>query len=310
MKIVFLGNPNVSVSILSSLLKTENDIVGVVSNSPKILGRGLKKRYTPLGLYAINKKLKLLCLSSFKDEKLYRALKKLNPDLFIVVAFKIIPQKFLNIPKLGAINLHASLLPNYRGASPIQYALLNGDKKTGVTTFFMDDKIDNGKIIMQKEFKINDNDNYASLMKKVESHGSDIVIKTIDNIANNAKYQQQDESNISYAPKIQKEMLLINCFENSNTNHNKVRAFAPIPGAFVKINKKRLKILKTRKTSISSLKENISKIFIKKNKVFIGCSERLLELLEVQFEGKKKMNALSWARGQIIGSKGVILNES
>ena len=310
MKIVFLGNPNVSVSILSSLLKTENDIVGVVSNSPKISGRGLKKRYTPVGLYAINKKLKLLCLSSFKDEKLYRALKKLNPDLFIVVAFKIIPQKFLNIPKFGAINLHASLLPNYRGASPIQYALLNGDKKTGVTTFFMDDKIDNGKIIMQKEFKINDNDNYESLIRKVESHGSDIVIKTIDNIANNAKYQQQDESNISYAPKIQKEMLLINCFENSNINHNKVRAFAPIPGAFVKINNKRLKILKTRKTSISSLKENISKIFIKKNKVFIGCSERLLELLEVQFEGKKKMNALSWARGQIIGSKGVILNES
>ena len=310
MKIVFLGNPNVSVSILSSLLKTEHDIVGVVSNSPKISGRGLKKRYTPVGLYAINKKLKLLCLSSFKDEKLYRALKKLNPDLFIVVAFKIIPQKFLNIPKFGAINLHASLLPNYRGASPIQYALLNGDKKTGVTTFFMDDKIDNGKIIMQKEFKINDNDNYESLIRKVESHGSDLVIKTIDNIANNAKYQQQDESNISYAPKIQKEMLLINCFENSNTNHNKVRAFSPTPGAFVKINNKRLKILKTRKTSIRSLKENISKIFIKKNKVFIGCSERLLELLEVQFEGKKKMNALSWARGQIIGSKGIILNES
>ena len=135
MKIVFLGNPNVSVSILSSLLKTENDIVGVVSNSPKISGRGLKKRYTPLGLYAINKKLKLLCLSSFKDEKLYRALKKLNPDLFIVVAFKIIPQKFLNIPKLGAINLHASLLPNYRGASPIQYALLNGDKENRCHNF-------------------------------------------------------------------------------------------------------------------------------------------------------------------------------
>ena len=310
MKIIFLGNPNVSVSILSSLLKTDNDIVGVVSNSPKISGRGLKKRYTPLGLYAINKKLKLLCLSSFKDEKLYRALKKLNPDLFIVVAFKIIPQKFLNIPKFGAINLHASLLPSYRGASPIQYALLNGDKKTGVTTFFMDDKIDNGKIIMQKEFKINDNDNYESLIRKVESHGSKLVIKTIDNIANNAKYQQQDESNISYAPKIQKEMLLINCFENSNTNHNKVRAFSPTPGAFVKIKNKRLKVLKTRKTSIRSPKENISKIFIKKNKVFIGCSERLLELLEVQFEGKKKMNALSWARGQIIGSKGVILNES
>ena len=310
MRIVFFGNPNVSVSILSSLLKTENDIVGVVSNSPKISGRGLKKRYTPVGLYALNKKLKLLCLSSFRDEKLYRALQKLNPDLFIVVAFKIIPQKFLNIPKFGAINLHASLLPNYRGASPIQYALLNGDKKTGVTTFFMDDKIDNGKIIMQKEFKINDNDNYESLIRKVESHGSDLVIKTIDNITNNAKYQQQDESNISYAPKIQKEMLLINCFENSNTNHNKVRAFSPIPGAFVKINNKRLKILKTRKTSIRSLKDNISKIFIKKNKVFIGCSERLLELLEVQFEGKKKMNALSWARGQIIGSKGVILNES
>ena len=310
MKIVFLGNPNVSVSILKSLLKTENDIVGVVSNSPKISGRGLKKRYTPVGLYAINKKLKLLCLSSFKDEKLYRALKKLNPDLFIVVAFKIIPQKFLNIPKFGAVNLHASLLPNYRGASPIQYALLNGDKKTGVTTFFMDDKIDNGKIIMQKEFKINDNDNYESLIRKVESHGSDLIIETIDNIANNAKYQQQDESSISYAPKIQKEMLLINCFENSNTNHNKVRAFSPIPGAFVKINDKRLKILKTRKTSIRSPKENVSKIFINKNKVFIGCSESLLELLEVQFEGRKKMNALSWARGQIIGSKGVILNES
>ena len=310
MKIVFFGNPNVSVSILSSLLKTDHDIVGVVSNSPKISGRGLKKRYTPLGLYAINEKLKLLCLSSFKDEKLYRALKKLNPDLFIVVAFKIIPQKFLNIPKFAAINLHASLLPSYRGASPIQYALLNGDKKTGVTTFVMDDKIDNGKIIMQKEFKINDNDNYESLIRKVESYGSELVNKTIDSIANKVKYINQNESNISYAPKIQKEMLLINCFENSNINHNKVRAFSPTPGAFVKINNKRLKILKTRKTSIRSLEEDVSKIFIKKNKVFIGCSENLLELLEVQFEGKKKMNASSWVKGQIIGSKGILLNES
>ena len=310
MKIVFLGNPDVSVSILSSLLKTEHDIVGVVSNSPKISGRGLKKRYTPVGLYAINKKLELFCLSSFKDEKLYRDLKKLNPDLFIVVAFKIIPQKFLNIPKFGAINLHASLLPKYRGASPIQYALLNGDKKTGVTTFFMDDKIDNGKIIMQKEFKINDNDNYDSLIRKVESNGSDLVIKTIDNIVDNAKYQEQDKSNISYAPKIKKEMLLINCFENSNINHNKVRAFSQTPGAFIKIKNKRLKILMSRKTSIRSLKENISKIFIEKNKVFIGCSDCLLELVEVQFEGKKKMNALSWARGIIIGSKRIVLNES
>ena len=310
MKIVFLGNPNVSVSILSSLLKSEHDIVGVVSNSPKISGRGLKKRYTPVGLYAKNKKLKLLCLSSFKDEKLYEAIKKLNPDLFIVVAFKIIPQKFLNIPKLGAINLHASLLPNYRGASPIQYALLNGDKKTGVTTFFMDDKIDNGKIILQKEFEIHDNDNYESLIRKVESYGSELVNKTIDSIANKVEYLNQNENKISYAPKIQKEMLLINCFENSNTNHNKVRAFSPTPGAFVKINNKRLKILKTRNTSIRSSKQDISKIFIKKNKVFIGCSERFLEVIEVQFEGKKKMNALSWARGQIIGSKGILLNES
>ena len=201
-------------------------------------------------------------------------------------------------------------MPNYRGASPIQYALLNGDKKTGVTTFFMDDKIDNGKIIMQKEFKINDNDNYESLIRKVESHGSDLVIKTIDRIANKNIYQEQNENYISYAPKIQKEMLLINCFENSNINHNKVRAFSPTPGAFVKINKKRLKILKTRKTSIKSPKENISKIFIKKNKVLIVCSEHFLELLEVQFEGKKKMNALNWARGMIIGSKGILLNES
>ena len=310
MKIVFLGNPNISVSILDSLLKTEHEIVGVVSNSPKISGRGLKKSYTPVGVYAINKKLELLCLTSFKDEILFRNLKKLNPDLFIVVAFKIIPQKFLNLPKYGAINLHASLLPSYRGASPIQYALLNGDKKSGVTTFLMDDKIDNGKILMQKEFKINDDDNYESLIKKVERYGSDLIIKTIDNIVNNAKYQEQDENNISYAPKIQKEMLLINCFENSNINHNKVRAFSPIPGAFVKINNKRLKILKTRKTSIRSFKENISNIFIKKNKVFIGCSDHLLELIEVQFEGKKKMNAISWARGKIISSKEIILNES
>ena len=121
------------------------------------------------------------------------------------------------------------------------------------------------------------------------AYGSVIVNKTIDSIANKVKYLNQNESNISYAPKIQKEMLIINCFENSNTNHNKVRAFSPTPGAFVKINNRRLKILKTRKTSIKSLKENISKIFIKNNKVFIGCSERLLELLEVQFEGRKKI---------------------
>ena len=182
MKIIFMGNPEFACPSLKAFFNSDHDLVGVISNKPKRMNRSMDKGFTPLGSLAIDLDQNLFTTDNLSDTNLRTWVKKLKPDIFIVVAFKILPNTLLKIPKIGAINLHASLLPRYRGAAPIQHALINGDKVTGNSTFFIKPKVDTGKIILQEKILIDDKDNYESLSKKMSTSGAELLLKSLDKI--------------------------------------------------------------------------------------------------------------------------------
>ena len=297
-----MGNPEVSSRVLDNLFKSKINLVGIVSNEPKRIGRGSKKNHTPVGKYAINNSLNLITTSSLEDQRFIDKISSLDPDLFILVAYKILPKVILDIPSIGSINLHASLLPKYRGASPIQFAIMNGDKKTGVTTFLIDGKVDHGKIIMQKEFDISKDDNYGSIIDKVVKVGSKILIDSIAGVRIGKNLLSQNQDNVTFAPKISKKMYQIKWQDSAEKNFNKIRAFSPFPGAYSYFQNKRIKIFKAIVLSGSVNKIDNAIITIKKNRVIVNCADKRLELLVVQTEGKSKMDANEWARGRNINT--------
>ena len=297
-----MGNPEVASRVLDNLFKSKINLLGIVSNEPKRIGRGSKKNHTPVGKYAINNSLNLITASSLEDQKFIDKISSLDPDLFIVVAYKILPKVILDIPSIGSINLHASLLPKYRGASPIQFAIMNGDKKTGVTTFLIDGKVDHGKIIMQKEFDISKDDNYGSIIDKVVKVGSKILIDSIAGVRIGKNLLSQNQDNVTFAPKISKKMYQIKWQDSAEKNFNKIRAFSPFPGAYSYFQNKRIKIFKVIVLSDSVNKSDKAIITIKKNRVIVNCADKRLELLVVQSEGKSKMDAIEWARGKNINT--------
>ena len=297
-----MGNPEVSSRVLDNLFKSKINLVGIVSNEPKRIGRGSKKNHTPVGKYAINNSLNLITTSSLEDQRFIDKISSLDPDLFILVAYKILPKVILDIPSIGSINLHASLLPKYRGASPIQFAIMNGDKKTGVTTFLIDEKVDHGKIILQKEFDISKDDNYGSIIDKVVKVGSKILIDSIAGARIGKNLLSQNQDNVTFAPKISKKMYQIKWQDSAEKNFNKIRAFSPFPGAYSYFQNKRIKIFKAIVLSGSVNKSDNAIITIKKNRVIVNCADKRLELLVVQTEGKSKMDANEWARGRNINT--------
>ena len=297
MKIIFMGNPEFSCPPLKAVFNSDHDLVGVISNKPRRMKRSMDKSFTPLGGLAIDLDQNLFTTDNLSDTNLQTWVKKLKPDIFIIVAFKILPNTLINIPKIGAINLHASLLPRYRGAAPIQHALINGDKVTGNSTFFINSKVDTGRIILQEKILIDDKDNYESLSKKMSISGAELLIKSLDRINDPSfKPLEQNDEKATYAPKIDKSFCKINWNEPAQIIHSKVRALCPIPGTFTFLNSKRLKIYDTRlvKDPIINTPGLISYI---NDKILISCSDSQIELISVQYEGKKRMSAIDWVRG-------------
>ena len=297
MKIIFMGNPEFSCPSLKALYSSDHDLVGVISNKPKRMKRSMDKSFTPLGSLAIDLDQNLFTTDNLSDTNLQTWAKKLKPDIFIVVAFKILPITLLEIPKIGAINLHASLLPRYRGAAPIQHALINGDKVTGNSTFFIKPKVDTGKIILQEKILIDNKDNYESLSKKMSNSGAELLLKSLDKINDPGfKALEQNDKKATYAPKIDKSFCKINWNESAQSIHSKVRALSPVPSAFTLLNGKRLKIYDTRlvKDPLKSPPGSITHI---NDKILISCFDSQLELISVQYEGKKRMSAIDWIRG-------------
>jgi methionyl-tRNA formyltransferase len=298
MKIVFFGTPSIAVECLNKLITSGYDVVAVVTVTDKEQGRGKKILPSPVKEFAIKYSIPVLQPESLKSEEFLNELKTINADLFIIVAFKILPATVFNLPKYGSFNLHGSLLPKYRGAAPIQWAIINGDKVTGLTTFALADKVDTGNIYIQKTVTIEESDNFGSLYQKMSEVGSELVVDTVKIIeSKKISLLPQDNSLSSPAPKITKEVCEINFGNSASKIHNLVRGLSPSPGAYFIHNGKQYKVLKT---ALSDKTLKPGEIFTTKKEIFIGCSEGSLQILEIQPEGKRKMDSASFLMGQSI----------
>ncbi|MDZ7765667.1 MAG: methionyl-tRNA formyltransferase [Melioribacteraceae bacterium] len=296
MKIVFFGTPDFAVTSLSKIFDSPHKISAVVTAPDKERGRGRKVSFTSVKEFALQKNIPVLQPEKLKDENFIKELKKLNADLFVIVAFKILPVEVFTLPKNGSINLHGSLLPKYRGAAPIQWAIINGDNETGVTTFFLKEKVDTGNMILQEKIKIEQEDNFETLHDKMKEVGAEVLLNTINLIeSSKVKEKQQDDSLASPAPKITKETCKINWGEPAKKNQNLIRGVSPFPGAYFIKNGKQYKVYKSKVISEPELKPG--EIIETKKDIFIGCGKESLQILVIQPEGRKRMTADEFLRG-------------
>ena len=312
MKIVFFGTPDFSSQILKKILNG-NEIISIVTAEDSQKGRGKKFQFPDVKKTGIELNIPVFQPKNLKDDKFVEKLKKFNADIFLVIAFRKLPKKVWQIPKKGTINLHTSFLPDYRGAGPINWVLINGEKHTGISSFFINDKIDQGDIILQKKISIDKNMTAAQLHNQMIIDGIEITNKTIELIRNNThkiKIQNQSETH-KKAPKINKELLRINWDQSIDQIHNKIRGLSPFldynellqdvsicPCAWFYLNNKRIKI---QKSSICE-KINDSKIIDTDNKNYlnINFSQKALSLEMIQIEGKKPMLIKQFLQGNKI----------
>ncbi len=296
MKIIFMGTPDFSIPSLKILLKNNHEILAVVTTPDKDRGRGQKITFTAVKQFAIDNNIPVLQPIKLKDESFINELKNLNPDLFVVVAFRILPKEVFEIPKYGSFNLHGSYLPKYRGAAPIQWALINGDKETGLTTFKLAEKVDTGNIYLQEKVEINTADNFETLHDRMSLLGAELVLKTVS-LIEHGDYEllQQDDSLASPAPKITKEICSIDFNKSAKEIHNLVRGLSPHPAAFFIYNNKVIKIYKTEIVESINLKP--FEFHQTKTELIIGCGKDALRILELQQEGKRRMDVEEFLRG-------------
>ena len=300
MNLVFMGNPAFAVPALEKLAASDYQIVAVVSNPPQKMGRGKKMRETAIAIKAKNMGLHVIQEQDLKSDHFVSKLKNLDADLFVVVAFRILPNALITIPKLGSINLHGSLLPAYRGAAPIQWALINGDEETGLSTFFIAPKVDTGAVICQEKLPIHPNDNYGTLSERTGILGSVLLVETINLIeSGSASAIEQNDNQATLAPKITKDMTIIDWSRPARELHNLVRGLTPTPSATTIIKGKRIKIQETRVDNDDNgsnyLPGEITAI--KKSIVSVQTGNGHLLIHRVQLEGKKTMDIGSFMNG-------------
>jgi len=300
MRIVFMGTPKFAVKTLDAILNSKHEIVGVVTSTDKPAGRGRKIQQSDVKQYATKNNIRLFQPEKLKNEKFIDQLKALNPDLFIVVAFRMLPKIIWEIPKKGTINLHGSLLPNYRGAAPINWAIINGEKESGVTTFFINDKIDTGDVLLIEKTEIKDGQTAGELHDKLMEIGSKLIIRTISEIESGtlkSKKQIISESQKT-APKLNRNNTRINWLKDDLTIKQFILGLNPYPGAWTLLsNNGRELNFKIFNVRTSNLKVPKKTILLKENKLYIGTNTNALELLEIQLEGKKKMHANDFIKG-------------
>lgn len=296
LKIVFMGTPDFAVGILDSILKNNYEIVGVITAADKPAGRGQKIKYSAVKEYALQHDLKLLQPTNLKDDNFLDELKSLNANLQVVVAFRMLPKVVWEMPKFGTFNLHGSLLPDYRGAAPINWAIINGDQKTGVTTFFIDDKIDTGAMIMSDEISIGADENAGSLHDRLMHLGSETVIKTLNLIENQSVETtvQEDSDVLKTAHKLNKDNCKINWNESGTAIYNLIRGLSPYPAAWFTLRdaEKELQV----KVYEASWQEELHNLKVgtlvsDKNSMKVAVAQGFIVLLELQLPGKKKMSS-------------------
>jgi len=302
LKVVFLGTPEFAKHTLEAIHKSHHQVVGVVTVADKASGRGQKINQSPVKIFAVENNIPVFQPEKLRNPKFLDELKKLEADIFVVVAFRMMPKVLFEMPKMGTFNLHASLLPDYRGAAPINYAVINGEQKTGVTTFFINEKIDEGNILLQQELTILPDENAGSLHDRLMLIGADLVIKTLDGLAENSitEKAQPEVSNPKNAFKIFKEDTKINWKKSSKEIHQFILGMSPYPAAFtiLKISEedKSLKIF-SGKYEIADHHKESGSLEISKSEFKIYTTDGVYFPLEVQLEGKKRMNLKDFLNG-------------
>jgi len=308
LRIVFMGTPDFAVESLKGLVENGYNIAGVITMPDKPSGRGHKIQYSAVKKYALEQNLPLLQPEKLKDEAFLSELRALNADLQIVVAFRMLPEAVWDMPRLGTFNLHASLLPQYRGAAPINWAVINGDKETGATTFFLTHEIDTGKVILQEKIKIGENENAGKIHDELMTVGAKLVQKTVDLILEgkvDAVAQEQlytDEKDLKPAPKIFKETCRIDWNKPTKAVHDFIRGLSPYPTAWTEIysESKEPQMVKIYSSEVITVVSDLQPGAIQTdNKTYlnVACAEGFISIKEIQFAGKKAMKTEEVLRG-------------
>lgn len=301
LRIVFMGTPEFAVATLDALIKAKFNVVGVITAPDKPAGRGRKLSQSAVKKYAVENNLTILQPLNLKNEEFLTALQSLKANLQIVVAFRMLPKIVWQMPEFGTFNLHASLLPEYRGAAPINWAIINGETKTGVSTFFIDEKIDTGNVILQEEVLIGDNETLGGLHDTLMEIGSNLVVKTVQLIKDDeVKTFKQLEIEEKAAPKIFNDTCKINWEDSLSNIYNLIRGLNPYPAAWTTLinngNEIKLKIYDVKK-EITNHNYNIGKLITTKSEIKIAVSNGFINIESLQLSGKRKMDSKSLLNG-------------
>lgn len=303
LKIVFFGTPEFAVASLDALISNGYNVAAVVTAPDKIAGRGHKLLQSDVKKYATDHNLPVLQPEKLKSPDFVEEIRSINANLFVVIAFRMLPEVIWGMPRLGTFNLHASLLPKYRGAAPINHAVINGETETGVTTFFLKHEIDTGDMIMQKRIEIGDDENVGSVHDRLMSVGADAVLETVEKILKGSLATvPQPEGDFLPAPKIFKETCMIDWSNTTADVHNFVRGLSPYPAAWTKMadihgKETDIKIFKTNKKNLPQMSLKPGEVAIVKGRVFVGCADLPIEIVSLQPAGKKPMSGQAFALG-------------
>jgi len=302
MRIVFIGTGEIGVPTLRALQQSEHELVGVVTQPDKPVGRAQKITAPPIKAVLAGSKMPILQPAKIKDQQSIEGIRALAPDVIVVMAYgQILPRAVLESPKIACLNLHASLLPRWRGAAPIQAAIAAGDHETGITVMYMDEGLDTGDILLQRKIDISPNETGATLHDRLAEIAPEALLESLRLLAaGNAPRIPQDQSLASYAPKLNREAGRVNWNETAEVIERKIRAYNPWPGAFSDFDNRKLKIFAA---SIVDLRGKPGEILRKDRELVVATSDRALSLTEVQLEGKRRMSAAEFLRGRILSSR-------
>jgi methionyl-tRNA formyltransferase len=302
LRLVFMGTPEFAVGSLDALVKAGMNVVGVVTAPDKAAGRGMKITQSAVKTYALEHNLPVLQPTKLKDSQFIDELRNLKPDLQVVVAFRMLPEIVWNLPPMGTINVHASLLPHYRGAAPINWAVINGETETGITTFQLKHEIDTGNILLQEKVPIGETQSAGELHDVLKETGAALLVKTIrelceGNIVPKAQSALIDESLIKHAPKIYTETCRLDFNQPAEKVYNLIRGLSPYPGAYTFLNEKMMKIFRAKKEKTEVKESPGTFLSDRKTNLKVACADGYINILELQIEGKKRMAVPDFLKG-------------
>lgn len=309
MKVVFMGTPDIAVPCLQKIIDEKHEVLAVVTQPDKPKGRGKKMAMPPVKELAVENNIDVYQPIKARDEEFIKTIKEINPDIIVVVAFgQILPKELIDIPKYGCINVHVSLLPKYRGAAPINWVIINGEEKTGVTTMYMDEGLDTGDMILTKEFKLDDKITAGELHDKMMVEGAEVLKETMDLIEEGkAPRTPQNHEEFTYAPIMDKELGHIDFNKSSREIHNLVRGVNPWPSAYAIYNEGKMKIWETEVLEEKSSKQPGTILKTDKSGIKVSTNDGVILIKEIQMPNKKRMAVSEYIKGNSI-EEGLILS--